>query len=85
MKDHISQPAGNGLPNAAQGAVGFVCFKGTLLVCAQLLVHQDLQVLLCQAAFQTVGPQHILVPEVVPPQGQGFALLLAELHEVAAG
>lgn len=39
----------------------------------------------CQAAFQTVGPQHILVPEVVPPQGQGFALLLAELHEVASG
>ena len=30
-------------------------------------------------------PQHVLVPGIVPPQVQDFAILLAELHEIFAG
>ncbi|KAK4806786.1 hypothetical protein QYF61_005582 [Mycteria americana] len=55
---------------------------GTLLAHVQPGVHQDPQVLFCQAAFQLGGPQHVLVPGVVPLQGQDFALPLVELHEV---
>ncbi|KAK4832039.1 hypothetical protein QYF61_020554 [Mycteria americana] len=43
------------------------------------------QVLFCQAAFQLAGPQHILVPGVVPSQVQDFALFLVELHEIPVG
>lgn len=35
----------------------------------------------CQAAFRLGDLQHVLVPEVVPPQRQDWALLL-ELYEV---
>jgi len=35
----------------------------------------------CKSTFQLCGPQHVLMPGVVPPQVQDFALLLAELHE----
>jgi len=45
-------------------------------------VHQDTQVLLCQAAFQFADAQHILVPGVVPSHMKDFALPLTELHEV---
>ncbi|GAB0186707.1 ectonucleotide pyrophosphatase/phosphodiesterase family member 3 [Grus japonensis] len=42
----------------------------------------DSQVLLCRAASQLAGLQHLLVPGVVPPQVQDFALPLVGLHEV---
>lgn len=49
----------------------------------QLTVYceKDLQVLLCKAAFQPVGPQCVLVLGVIPPQMQGPEFLVAELHE----
>ncbi|KAK4828339.1 hypothetical protein QYF61_026000 [Mycteria americana] len=62
--------------------------QGTLLAHVQLGVHQDPQVLVCQAAFQTDSPQSVLVHGVsspghgIPPQVQDFALPLVELHEV---
>lgn len=58
--------------------------KGTLLVYFLLGVHQNPQVLFCQAAFQLGGFSrwHVLVPGVVHYQVQNFALLLVELHKV---
>lgn len=41
--------------------------------------------LFCQAAFQSVGLQHILVDGDVPAQVQDFALAFPELHEVPVG
>jgi len=70
---------GNAPPNAAQDTIHLLCRKGTWLVHIQPGVHQDPQVLLCQAAFQLGGPQPVLVLGVVPSQGQGFALSLVEL------
>lgn len=48
-----------------------------MLAQVQLGAHQDPLVL-----FQTVGPQHILVPETVPLQGQVSAFPLVELWEI---
>jgi len=39
----------------------------------------------CQAAFQPAGPQHVLVPGAVPPQGQDFTLPFAGPRAVPAG
>lgn len=55
-----SQVAGNTLPNA-QDFVSFLCPRFTLL----LHVHQNHQILSCQAAFQLVITQS--VPHVLPP------------------
>ncbi|KAK4811750.1 hypothetical protein QYF61_005318 [Mycteria americana] len=43
---------------------------------------RDRQVLFRKAAFQLGRPRHILLPGVVPPQLQDFALLHIELYEV---
>jgi len=51
----------------------FLMPKGTLLAHVQLGVHEDPDVLFCYAAFQLGGLQHVLVPGVVPPQGQDLA------------
>lgn len=40
------------------------------------------QVLFCQAVLQLLGPQRVLVYEIVPPQVQDFALPLAEFREI---
>jgi len=53
-KDHLPQPADNVLPSTAQENGGGLCCKGTLLARGWLVVHQDLQVLLCKAALQPV-------------------------------
>jgi len=39
-------------------------------------------VLFCKAAFQPVIPLHAVMPGVVPPQVQDFALPLVDMHEV---
>lgn len=57
--------------------------KGALLTRIQLGGQQGSQVLFCRAALQLGGPQHILVPVVVPPWMQDSALL-AELHEIVS-
>jgi len=58
---------------------GHFCGKTTLLAYIQLGVHQAHNVIFCQAAFQSGGFQHVLVPKVVPPQVQDFALLCQAL------
>lgn len=45
------------------------------MMCVQLGVHQDSWVLFCKAVFQLGGPQHVQVPEAVPPQIQDFSSL----------
>lgn len=53
-EDHLHRPAGKALPVAAQEASGLCC-KGPLLGLGQLVLHQDLQGVLCKAAFQPAG------------------------------
>lgn len=81
-KDHLPQPAGNTLSNGAQVPINFLCGKGILSARIQLGIHQDPQVLFCQAAFQLVAPQHILAHGIFPSQLQDLALLLVKLYEV---
>ena len=81
-KDHLPRPAGNTPPDADQDPIDLLCSKGTMLSHLQLGVHQDPQVLSCQAAFQLGGPQHIFLHRVVLAEVQDFALLLVEPHEV---
>ena len=55
-KDHLTTPASNALPATAQGAVGCLGCKGTLLAHAQLSIHHNTQVLHCKATFQPGSP-----------------------------
>lgn len=64
----------NRLCKAAQEAVGFICHEGSFPGHGQPGVHQDLQGLSCQAAFQMVGSQHVPLHRVNPPQEQDFPL-----------
>ena len=80
-KDHHSWPAGNTLPNGAQGTISLLYSKGRLLAHVQFCVHQDHWVLFCKAAFQLRGPECILVHEVIPFQVQVFVVPLVEIHE----
>lgn len=50
-------PAWN-TPNAAQDTISLLCSKDTLLAPVQPGIHQNSQVLFCQAAFQPGGPAH---------------------------
>jgi len=56
--------------------MSLLCYK------ACYWITEDLHVLFCQTALQPGGSQHVLVPGVVPPLLQDFALSLLELHEV---
>lgn len=47
-----------------------------------LLFNLMSQVLFCEAAFQLIGPQHVLVHTVIFPQMQDFAFLLVELEDI---
>lgn len=51
--------AGN--THAAKNTISLLGSKGTLLTHVQVGVHQDLEVLLCKAAFQMGGPQYVLM------------------------
>lgn len=59
-----------------------LAFFATLLAHIQFSVHKDPQVLFFKDAFQFHGPQCALVPWVIRPQVQDFAVLLVELHAV---
>jgi len=83
-KDHLPGPAGHALPNAAQDAAGLPGCKYALMTHGHLGVHLDAQVHFCKAVFHLGGPQHILVPGIVPPQAQELALPSIELYEVPA-
>lgn len=54
-EDHLPWPLGSALPNAAQDAIGALCWEGSLLVHGPLGVHQDPQVLFPEQV-QTGGP-----------------------------
>lgn len=49
--------AGHGSSNADQDAIGLLTPLGTLLAHAQLSLSPHLQVLFCQATFQTLFPK----------------------------
>lgn len=77
-EDHLPQPAGNILPNAAVNVFGLLWGKHILLIHGQLVVHQDPQVLQscspvgwCPAYTGAWG---------FPHQGQGFEFPLVELN-----
>jgi len=76
-REHLLQPAGNTLPNPAQGAACFLCHGAALLVHGQIVVHQYTKLLLCRAVFQLLSP-----PGVIPPLMQESALPLAALHDI---
>lgn len=59
--------------NATQDIIKPLCHKSTLLVHAQVGVHQETSVLLCNATFEPVGPQNILDLGFVTPPGVGLA------------
>ena len=75
--DHLSWPASNVLPNAAQEGAGLLGVKDTLLVFVLLYDYQDSQVLFPIDTFHPVVPQniHTVIHRVIPPQMQGFAFL----------
>lgn len=84
-KSHLPQLAGEDPFNAVQDAVHGLCGKGILQAHGHLTAHQNSLILLCQAAFQPVSHQLLLVHGVIPLQGQDFAYLFAELHGVSVG
>lgn len=65
-KDHLIWPAGDTLPSAAQHCAGCFTARG----CCWIMV------LFCKAVFQLGSPQRILMPKVIYPQMQAFALLV---------
>jgi len=69
-EDHLPRPAADSLPDAAQGTISLFRGQGMLLTHIQHGVHQDAEVLFCQAAFQLGGLQHVVVHGVVPPLRQ---------------
>jgi len=57
------------LPVHPKMLLAFSCHEGTLQARGQLLIHQDSEGLLCQIAFQPVGPWPILLCEIISLQG----------------
>lgn len=45
-------------------------------------IYQYHQVHFCKAALQLLGSQPVLVPNVIPPQGQDLAFPFVDLHEI---
>lgn len=72
------ESAGNMPSKEVQGTICFLYCMATFLAHAQLRVHQNQQLVFCQAAFQLGGPQRLLVFGVVPLQAQDFALTVVE-------
>ena len=81
-KDHLPRASGSTPPNAAQDTTGCLCGKYALLAHVRLAIHQNLQVLFYQPAFQLGCPQHMLVHGFVPLQVSDFTLSLVELYEL---
>ena len=53
-----------------------------MLTHGQHVVHHDSKVLLCKTAFHLVGPKHVLLHRVIPPQEQDFAFSVVELNDI---
>jgi len=81
-KDQPPQPYGNSLPDATQEAVGLLCCRGTSLSQAQLIFHQDPQVLFCKTVFQLVSLQPVLVHRVISFQEKDLTFPFIDLHEI---
>ena len=58
-EDHLPQPVGHALFNAAQDMVGLPDCKCTLLAHVQLLIYQDPKVLLHRAALKELFVQSV--------------------------
>lgn len=67
-KDHHPQSAGNALSNSTQYTDGLNFWKGTFAGSCSTCYLQNPQVIYHKAAFQTVGPQPLLVHGVILPQ-----------------
>lgn len=59
--NHFPQPAACTLANMAQYAVHLMCHKGWPLAYFQFIVHEDPLILFCQASFQSIVPQPVLL------------------------
>lgn len=77
--DHLPRPSGNTLPNT--DATDLLYQEGAVLTHGQLVQH-DSKVLLCKTAFHLVGPKHVLLHRVIPPQEQDFAFPGVELNDI---
>lgn len=62
--------------------VSCLCHKAMLLPRGQLGIHQNLQALFCEAAFQLDSPQNITVGGLNASHVQDDVLPFAELHEI---
>ncbi|KAK4810572.1 hypothetical protein QYF61_004535 [Mycteria americana] len=83
--DHFPSPAGHTIFDTSQDAIGFLGRLGALLAHIQAAVHQHPQVLLCQAAFQSLFPKPVALHGVAVAQVQDLALSLVEPHTVDLG
>jgi len=83
-ENRLPRPVGHATFDAAQGVVGFLDCKHTLMAHVQFFIHQYSQVLLSWAALNPFIPQPLLIHWVALYQVQDPALGL-ELHEVHTG
>jgi len=60
-QDHLPQPAGHVSFDAAQDAVSFLGYDGTVLAHVQFTIHQYTQILLVRIVHYTFVPQVILI------------------------
>lgn len=81
-KDYHPQPADKAQPNSPGGC--WLSPQGHTAGSYSTLSARILS-LLCQAAFQLMGPQSVLMHVVVPPQVQDLLFHFLELHEIAVG
>ncbi|KAK4810950.1 hypothetical protein QYF61_013358 [Mycteria americana] len=83
--NHFPSPAGHTIFDTSQDAIGFLGHLGTLLAHIQAAVNQHPQVLLCQAAFQTLFPRPVALHGVAVSQVQDRALGLVKPHTIDLG
>ncbi|KAK4830124.1 hypothetical protein QYF61_008551 [Mycteria americana] len=76
-ENHLPRPAGHTSFYAAQGTIGVLGCKRTLLSHVQVFIHQ--------AALNPFIPQPVPELGIAPTQVQDLALGLVELHEVLTG
>ncbi|KAK4828640.1 hypothetical protein QYF61_000288 [Mycteria americana] len=80
--NHFPSPAGHAIFDTSQDAIGLLGHLGTLLAHIQAAVNKHPQVLLCQAAFQPLFPEPVVLHGVAVAQVQDLALGLVKPHTV---
>ncbi|KAK4825953.1 LOW QUALITY PROTEIN: hypothetical protein QYF61_003471 [Mycteria americana] len=83
--NHFPSPAGHGISDTSQDAIGLLGHLVTLLACIQSAVNQHPQVLFHQAAFQPLFPKPVALHGLVVVQVQDLALGLVEPHTIGLG